>query len=173
MWVIRNRPIRERDSLQEIKTHICPMVFAFVKLQNNRDSASRAIAKSYWQFGKYEASTPSAKELHGPTFWAAFVFPSDDDVADDADAGVNDRSLSGVDWTTFRGRGSGGQTSSCRWSRLILLKPLTSINILKYMICRQMHDVMPFFRAWIFGSVHSLFFAISIAGIQTLWVALM
>ena len=35
-------------------------------------------------------------------------------AADAAEAGVADRSLSDIDWTTFRGRGRGGPASSWR-----------------------------------------------------------
>ena len=34
------------------------------KLQNNRDSAWRAITKFDWQLGRYEPSSPATKELH-------------------------------------------------------------------------------------------------------------
>ena len=36
-----------------------------MKIQNNRDSASMAITKVVWQWGRYKPSPPSTKELHG------------------------------------------------------------------------------------------------------------
>ena len=39
----------------------------FVKVQNNRDSASKAITKFVLQWGRYKPSFPSTKELNGCT----------------------------------------------------------------------------------------------------------
>ena len=39
-----------------------------MKIQNNRDSASRVITNFDRQLGKYEHSSPSTKEHHAQTF---------------------------------------------------------------------------------------------------------
>ena len=41
------------------------VVVVFMKLQNNRDSAWRAITKFNWQLDRYEPSSPTTKELRG------------------------------------------------------------------------------------------------------------
>ena len=35
-----------------------------MKIQNNRDSASREITNFDWQLGRYKPSSPSTKKLH-------------------------------------------------------------------------------------------------------------